>query len=52
VFRKLTEFAESHPTLVEIFAAILVAEAIMNYHRVLNWAEGLEQIRASEALGG
>jgi ribosome-associated toxin RatA of RatAB toxin-antitoxin module len=45
-------FAEKHPVVVEFLALFAVVVAVNQYHHVLSWVEGLEQIKASEALGG
>ena len=43
---------EAHPKIAVGIAMALVMVSIENYAHVVNWAEGIEQVAASESLGG
>lgn len=43
---------EEHPKVAVAISIAVLWVAIDNYTRVVNWADGLEQIAASESLGG
>ena len=49
---KIMSFFEKHPYIAMGIAAGLVWGAIENYVVVSNWVYGIEQIKASESLGG
>lgn len=52
MFEKITGFAEQHPQVIAFAATFIMLCAIEMNHQVMNWADGLKQIRASESLGG
>jgi hypothetical protein len=49
---RLTDWCLDHPKIVVMFAAIMVAESVYSFHRIVTWAESVEQIEASEFFGG
>jgi hypothetical protein len=49
---KLKSFVSEHPKVAVLLAYVFVAVAVENYVRVCQWAETVEQLNASEALGG
>lgn len=50
--KRFGEWCAAHPRVLVLGATVLLVNAAYVYHRTLSWAEGIEQIEASEFFGG
>ena len=49
---QLKNFSKQHPKIIMAMSILLVFVAVENYRQAVNWAEGADQIEASEFYGG